>query len=325
MRASPIAPAGPQKLNFYTSFITTSSALAFLPMTTSQPELITLPELPLEIWRQIATSLVIPAETSILRHEKFTHACVYWVLVRTAKRFVLHDAESLFIRIMHTSWGGSSYLPNNRRHSVNDLPAKIGFSKQHWYQHGRKHRDGGPAMKGENKEKWYQNGFLHRADGPAWTENDKQQWYWCGELHRDGGPAWVSAISHTWYQRGEVHRDGLPASVDANGSQSWYQHDKHHRDELPAIIGADGSQLWYRHGKQHRDFGPAIIHSDGTQEWWRNGERYHKACVNGEQHWGSRGFLPAVIFADGRQRWDRLLGSDLSGALAFYLDSMVPA
>ena len=72
---------------------------------------------------------------------------------------------------------------------------------QRWWQHGKIHRDGGPAIVwADGSQHWFQHGKLHRDDGPAvfrvngYTEG-QQHWYLHGkemsqeEYARRGEPA----------------------------------------------------------------------------------------------------------------------------------------
>ena len=53
-----------------------------------------------------------------------------------------------------------------------------------WYQHGKYHREDGPAYEGANGTKgWYLNGVRHREDGPAYECIDGYKEWW---LHGEG-------------------------------------------------------------------------------------------------------------------------------------------
>ena len=93
-------------------------------------------------------------------------------------------------------------LPNTKRllddqgmyHSL-DEPAVISLDhptaasrvKKHWFVHGVRHRDGGPAIEhNDGSEVWMSNGVRHRVDGPAVInysrpENTVIFWCWHGE------------------------------------------------------------------------------------------------------------------------------------------------
>ncbi len=111
-----------------------------------------------------------------------------------------------------------------------------------------------------------EHGKPHRDDGPAVIEPDGElKWYQHGELHRNGGPAWVlSDGERRWYQYNQLHRDDGPAIIEADGTQVWYQRGTCHWDDGPAVIWSDGTRVWWQHGELHREDGPAIIRVDGT-------------------------------------------------------------
>ena len=50
---------------------------------------------------------------------------------------------------------------------------------KHWYLHGQRHREDGPALEWANGHKeWFLNGYLHRVDGPAIEDaNGDSEWY----------------------------------------------------------------------------------------------------------------------------------------------------
>jgi hypothetical protein len=71
---------------------------------------------------------------------------------------------------------------------------------------------------------WYQHGKRHRDDGPARIDEYGNK-FWCqhGKYHRDDGPAVIDADGNKfWHQHGELHRDDGPAVIYANGHKSWY-------------------------------------------------------------------------------------------------------
>jgi hypothetical protein len=73
---------------------------------------------------------------------------------------------------------------------------------KYYYQHGKRHRDDGPAVE--------------RADG-------YKSYYQHGKCHRDDGPAIEYASgSKSYYQHGKRHRGDGPAIESANGYKSWW-------------------------------------------------------------------------------------------------------
>ncbi len=97
-----------------------------------------------------------------------------------------------------------------------------------------------------------EHGKLHRDDGPAtiWPDGT-QYWYQHGVPHRDDGPAITYADgARYWYRYGELHRDDGPAAIYASGTQYWYQHGELHRVDGPAIVGTDRTQQWYWRGNR---------------------------------------------------------------------------
>ena len=81
-------------------------------------------------------------------------------------------------------------------HSYDDKPAcRHGDGSEHWYKHGKLHRDNGPAIINPRRgEIWYQNGEMHRDDGPAidYSQRGVRMWYHHGKLHRLDGPAVIN-------------------------------------------------------------------------------------------------------------------------------------
>ena len=124
---------------------------------------------------------------------------------------------------------------------------------EHKDEHGKPHRNGGPAViEADGTQHWYRHGELHRDDGPArvWPDGT-QVWYQNGQRHREDGPAWiVPSGTQTWWQNGELHRDDGPAMIGTDGTQYWYQHDELHCGDGPAVTKADGTQKWYWHGQE---------------------------------------------------------------------------
>jgi hypothetical protein len=87
-----------------------------------------------------------------------------------------------------------------------DNPVIDKYGDKYWYQHGKRHRDDGPAIEHADGNKyWYQHGKRHRDDGPAviWAHGDKE-----------------------WFQHGKIHRDDGPAIEDANGDKYWWLADE---------------------------------------------------------------------------------------------------
>ena len=75
-----------------------------------------------------------------------------------------------------------------------------------WYQHGKVHRDNGPAIERSNGDKsWYQHGKIHRAAGPAYK---------------------TASGTKIWYKHSLVHRADGPAIEYANGDKSWHLNDQ---------------------------------------------------------------------------------------------------
>ncbi len=74
---------------------------------------------------------------------------------------------------------------------------------------------------------WYQHGKLHRDDGPAFIWADgTQEWYQHGKLHRDEAAAWIGADgTQGWYQHGKLHRVDGPAWVNIDGTQGYWLND----------------------------------------------------------------------------------------------------
>ena len=73
-------------------------------------------------------------------------------------------------------------------------------------EHGRFHREDGPAIEFPNGHKvWYINGECHREDGPAveYINGDKE-WFVHGKFHRKNGPAVDYANGYKrWYYHGQ--------------------------------------------------------------------------------------------------------------------------
>tara|TARA_R110000851_G_scaffold328860_1_gene500253 strand:- start:363 stop:707 length:345 start_codon:yes stop_codon:yes gene_type:complete len=87
-----------------------------------------------------------------------------------------------------------------------DNPHITSNGDKSWYQHGKYHRDDGPALEyADGRLCWYKHGKRHRYDGPALE-------------YADG--------SKQWYQHGLRHRADGPAVEYVNGDKSWYLHDQ---------------------------------------------------------------------------------------------------
>lgn len=149
-----------------------------------------------------------------------------------------------------------------------------------WYNdEGVIHRDGYPAViKADGTEVWYQHGRIHREDGPAIIEpatynNAKICWCRHEQLHRDNDEPAVIYFNGTkeWYQNGKRHRVGGPAVTYKNGAEIWYQNGRQHREDGPAQTFPNGHLCWYRNGEKHRADGPAIIFPDGSTFWHYDG------------------------------------------------------
>lgn len=71
---------------------------------------------------------------------------------------------------------------------MNDRPTmSYPDGSKEWYQHGKRHRDNGPAILYSNgDEEWYQHGLRHRLDGPALVyKNGEIRWYINDKRYRD--------------------------------------------------------------------------------------------------------------------------------------------
>ena len=83
------------------------------------------------------------------------------------------------------------------------------------------HRVGGPAVirPGPKFEEWYQHGKLHREDGPAIIDYyGSQYWFLNGKRHRTDGPAVVHHDGTLqWYEHG-VRK---PPEVEAMLTMMW--------------------------------------------------------------------------------------------------------
>ena len=160
-------------------------------------------------------------------------------------------------------------------HRDNDQPAIIMANSGglFWYQHGEKHRDGGPACLPANGDaEWYQHGELHRENGPAsTTASGIQLWYRYGKLHRTDGPA-IERPDGTkeWWVDGKKHRIDGPAVIGLQET-AWYQNDQLHRDNGPAVEHSNGTKVWFDRGMRSRLDGPAVEMPDGTKEFWLDG------------------------------------------------------
>ncbi len=68
-------------------------------------------------------------------------------------------------------------------HYLNYVYTVYNCGSQHWYQHGERHRDGGPAIINANGDRfWYQHGKHHRDDGPAIIYSyGQREWYQHGK------------------------------------------------------------------------------------------------------------------------------------------------
>lgn len=102
------------------------------------------------------------------------------------------------------SRGGKIYMYENNLLHRDDAPAVITASHNLYFQHGKLHRENGPAV---TRQKQYADDYgyrlyfiddkQHRIDGPA-AEYDagRYEWWVDGNLHRLDGPA----IIQTTYQ-----------------------------------------------------------------------------------------------------------------------------
>lgn len=138
-----------------------------------------------------------------------------------------------------------------------------------YWQHGKRHRIGGPAC-------IFTDGKPHRVNGPAFILKNYEiveMWEQYGERHREDGPAVTYANGDTeWYFKGEYHRIGGPAKEWIDGSYEWWLNGMHHRDdELPAVSRNGVTEYWFQ-GKKHRIGGPAVLYNDGhDDQYWRDG------------------------------------------------------
>ena len=221
-----------------------------------------------------------------------------------------------------------------------------------WYVNGLAHRDDGePATTfTDGTQMWYQHGKFHREDGPAVIYADgTQMWYQQDQLHREDGPAVICADgSKKWYIKGKLEKttahfhkteekllklaieitedkhnldilhklypDGYSIDLKTyqnlinnrytgiikwpitglitypTGIQCWYKDGKRHRDDGPALIFTKVHEIWYKDGKRHRENGPAIIRFDRSEEWYQNDVLHREDG-------------PAIIETNGNQEW----------------------
>lgn len=106
------------------------------------------------------------------------------------------------------------YYDDEHRWHRDDGPAVVNTKtgESSWCQHGKRHREDGPALSTENErneieEIWMIEGQIHRDDGPAVIVYDrglniiKEQWYQYDKIHREDGPALIyhPRKNTTWY------------------------------------------------------------------------------------------------------------------------------
>jgi len=183
--------------------------------------------------------------------------------------------------------------------------------KKYVDEHGRPHREDGPAVIWEDGTKaWFVNGVQHREDGPALEfANGSKEWYADGKLHRIDGPAIVYADGYTqwWLQGVQVEEEEFNERVRilklswktktyeeyVNTDSGREYHDEKgqkHRLDGPAVERSDGTKEWWMFGQQHRSDGPAVEFADGTKWWMQYGEMH-------------RDDGPAVENIDGNDQW----------------------
>lgn len=147
---------------------------------------------------------------------------------------------------------------------------------------GQLHREGGPAKQWQDgTQEWYQHGKPHREDGPAFVHEQGQKLVWMhhGLVHRLDGPAVIQPDCSWWYQQGKLHRLDGPALMSTNGVQKWFQRGQYHREDGPALLRInpkDGKVLeerWYRQGQLHREDGPALQTAKGVKKWYLLGNQ----------------------------------------------------
>ena len=81
--------------------------------------------------------------------------------------------------------------PTNRKLAMQDINCEIDeYGNKKWYQHGKLHREDGPAVEyADGFKELYQHGKLHRSDGPAIEFIDgHKEWGVEGQQHRVDGP-----------------------------------------------------------------------------------------------------------------------------------------
>ena len=145
---------------------------------------------------------------------------------------------------------------NNKRHSVDDLPAvelKDGYKA--WYKNGVLDRYGNPAiMYPSGSMSWYTNGELNSQDDkPAIVcASGLKKWYKNNKLHRDNDCPSVeySDGSGLWYKNGDLHRiNGLPA-VDIPNSKAWFVNNKFiPKHKVNSVLKIS---RWYKRMKQRK-------------------------------------------------------------------------
>lgn len=118
---------------------------------------------------------------------------------------VLVTTRPSVLRVGHSGW--YSWTVNGIAHRE-DGPASVNSTGEviEYRQHGKLHRDGGPARIKKGSQEWYQHGRRARPDGgPTLTlPNGSMRW-----LDSD-------APETGW------HRENGPADLDANGQPSWW-------------------------------------------------------------------------------------------------------
>jgi len=102
---------------------------------------------------------------------------------------------------------------DKKYHNNDDKPAIIyANGEMEWWQHGKRHRIGGPAIRNWECLEWYENGKRHCANGPAimWANGD-MEWWFDGKIHRDDGPAVEHADGYKeWWICGKLIREYDP-------------------------------------------------------------------------------------------------------------------
>jgi hypothetical protein len=74
-----------------------------------------------------------------------------------------------------------------------------------------------PVIDQHGTKTWYQHGKVHRDDGPAYENTDGHKWWFQhGNCHRDDGPAirWADGTNEWWLNHTELTFDKWLNKVD---------------------------------------------------------------------------------------------------------------